>query len=202
MALTLTPITEPEKLDEYYRFRYRIYSDSGMQRFVIDAGGLDKNPFDERARHYGWYVDGTLAGCVRFIEPDGSAVPIPTLAVLNGGLGTAVRSYVAEREALSQPMAEASRFCLAQAYRGLRTTREFVLAMVATMQPLGYEHGVFNCRQEHSQFYRTLGFDPLHNGGGQYVPCLEETLVVFQCDFAKLVGKNARLRELISSFKK
>ncbi|NUQ15101.1 MAG: GNAT family N-acetyltransferase [Flavobacteriales bacterium] len=159
--ITLTRITEPHKLEEYYRFRYRIYSESRLKGYGAGTAGLDKDAFDDRAHHYGWYLAGVLVGCVRFIEADGSATPIPMLNYVSNEAADAVRGYIAERRAQGQPMLEASRFCLAPGHRGLRTAREFVLAMVRTMQPLGYEHGLFDCDDAHVPFYRHCGFEPL-----------------------------------------
>ena len=39
--ITLTPITTPEKLEEYYRFRYRIYNESRLKGFVEETEGMD-----------------------------------------------------------------------------------------------------------------------------------------------------------------
>ncbi len=159
--ITLTPITAPEKLEEYYRFRYRIYNESRWKGLVSECDGIEKDAFDARAHHYGWYINGELAGCVRFIEADGSATPIPMLNYMATAAADRVRDYIAERRAQGQPMLEASRFCLAPVHRGLRTARAFVLAMVRTMQPLGYAHGLFDCDDAHVPFYRLCGFEPL-----------------------------------------
>ncbi|NUQ15097.1 MAG: hypothetical protein HUU33_07220 [Flavobacteriales bacterium] len=56
--ITLTRITEPDKLEEYYRFRYRIYSESRLKGVITGEEGQYKDAFDDRAYHYGWYVDG------------------------------------------------------------------------------------------------------------------------------------------------
>ncbi|MBK9273100.1 MAG: GNAT family N-acetyltransferase [Flavobacteriales bacterium] len=158
---TLTRITDPGKLEVYFRFRYRIYSESRLKGYVAGADGQDKDRFDERAHHYGWYLNGKLAGCVRFIEADGSATPIPMLNYVASEAADAVRAYIAERRSLGQPMLEASRFCLVPEHRGFRTARAFVLAMVRTMAPQGFRHGVFDCDDAHVPFYRLCGFEPL-----------------------------------------
>ncbi|MBK9196320.1 MAG: hypothetical protein IPO17_15350 [Flavobacteriales bacterium] len=59
--ITLTAITDPIKLEEYFRFRYRIYSESRQVGFVATKGdGRDVDVFDERALHFGWYMNDTL----------------------------------------------------------------------------------------------------------------------------------------------
>ncbi|MBK9174736.1 MAG: GNAT family N-acetyltransferase [Flavobacteriales bacterium] len=131
-----------------------------MKGYVAGANGQDKDLFDEHAHHYGWTVNDELAGCVRFIEADDSPTPIPMLNYVAPEAVDAVRAYIAERRSLGQPMLEASRFCLAPEHRGLRT-RAFVLAMVRTMAPLGFRHGVFDCDDAHVPFYRLCGFEPL-----------------------------------------
>lgn len=159
--ITLTRITHPSKLEAYFRFRYKIYSESRLRGYVAGADEQDKDRFDERAHHYVWHVNGELAGCVRFIEADDSPTPIPMLNYVASEVADAVRAYIAERRSLDQPMLEASRFCLAPEHRGLRTARAFVLAMVRTMAPQGFKHGVFDCDDAHVPFYRLCGFEPL-----------------------------------------
>jgi N-acyl-L-homoserine lactone synthetase len=194
--ITLTRITEPAKLQEYYQFRYRIYNESKLKVMANEADGTDRDEYDDRAHHFGWYVEGKLAGCVRFVEPDASTATIPMLSYLVDAEGVAaVRAYMAQRIKCGQPMIEASRFCLAPAFRGLRTAREFVLAMVATMQPLGVEHGLFDVRAEHASFYRLLGFQHVGLQAAYPVPALGMTWSIFQYDFRELVGRNKQLFE-------
>ncbi|MBK6894908.1 MAG: GNAT family N-acetyltransferase [Flavobacteriales bacterium] len=116
--ITLTPITTPEKLEEYYRFRYRIYNESRLKGFVEETEGMDKDAYDERAWHFGWYVDGQLAGCIRFIERTKAKHPAHVLhrrKVLHQG-GARL-----PRRAQGQGAADhrGSRFCLAPS-TGLR----------------------------------------------------------------------------------
>ena len=81
--ITLSPITEPAKLEEYFRFRYRIYSESRQAGFLNGSSdGLDVDAFDARALHYGWYLNGELVGCVRFVEPDESEDALPMLSYM------------------------------------------------------------------------------------------------------------------------
>lgn len=164
--ITLTPITTPAKLQEYFRFRYTIYRESRLKSLVENVDCLDKDEHDDRAHHYGWYLKDELAGCVRFIEPDEHRMTIPMLGYMDGEAANSVRAYIAERARLGQPMVEASRFCLTPAHRGLRTAREFVLAMVMTMQPHGYEHGLFDCNISHAPFHKLLGFESIQGPQG------------------------------------
>lgn len=166
----LTPITDPFKLEEYYRFRFRIYHESALKSMVTHADGMDKDRHDDRAHHYGWYVDGTLVGCVRFVEPEPGHDALPMLAYMEGEPAGIVRGYITERAAQGQPMIEASRFCLAPERRGLRTARDFVLSMVMTMQPRGFEHGLFDCDINHAPFYQLLGFEDIQGKCGFQVP--------------------------------
>jgi hypothetical protein len=90
-------------------------------------------------------------------------------------------------------MIEASRFCLAPEHRGLRTAREFVLAMVCTMQPLGFEHGIFDVRPEQALFYRLAGFDQLGQQVAYRTPMLGTDMSIFKYDFRTLIGRNQHL---------
>ena len=163
---------------------------------VEDTSGTDKDACDDRAFHFGWYVDGKLAGCIRFIEPDASAASIPMLTYMEDPAGAAaVRAFIAERKNKGERMIEASRFCLAPEFRGLRTAREFVLAMVTTMQPLGFEHGIFDVRQEQAAFYRLVGFDQVGAQASYHVPTLGMDWSIFQYDFRKLIARNKELLE-------
>ena len=201
--ITLTPITDPVKLDEYYRFRYRIYTESRLKGFVADAEGIDKDAYDDRAHHFGWYVDGKLAGCIRFIEtaavagrPDASDAPIPMFSYMTDPDATsALHAYLAERHANGERVIEASRFCLAPEHRGLRTAREFVLAMVTTMQPLGFEHGLFDCHESQSAFYRSVGFETVGPHPSYVLPLFQQRTTIFQYCFHRLIARNHELLE-------
>ncbi len=188
--ITLYPITEPAKLEEYFRFRYCIYSESRQAGFLGDRSGIDKDAFDDRAMHYGWYVEGKLAGCVRFIEPDATGMSIPMLALApNEQVRAAVKRYIAERRRRNERMVEASRFCLAPEHRGLRTAREFVLAMLRTMRPYGVERGLFDCNEKHAGFYRSMGFALLPGAGRWKVRFLDYTTTTLEYDLRRMLGR-------------
>lgn len=192
--ITLTRITDPAKLQEYYRFRTGIYNESRLKVVVDEMSGTDKDVYDDRAFHHGWYVDGKLAGCIRFIEPDDSATPIPMLSYMTDAEATAaLYAYLAERKAKGDRVIEASRFCLAPEHRGLRTAREFVLAMIMTMQPLGFEHGLFDCHETQSAFYRAVGFDTVGPSASYATPAFEQRFTIFQYCFDRLIARNKEL---------
>lgn len=195
--ITLIPITEPRKLDEYYRFRYRIYSESRQAGILHGKkDGLDIDRYDARALHHGWYLDGELAGCVRFVEPDESEDALPMLSYMSeNGPRNAVKQFIAEHRSQGEPIVEASRFCLAPEHRGLRTAKEFVLAMVRTMQPLGYEQGLFDCDERHSAFYSLLGFDTDAAAESFKLQGLQFLSCVKRYDFAKVLARNPGLME-------
>lgn len=194
--ITLTPITDPQKLDEYFRFRYRIYSESRQKGFLSDESGIDKDTFDDRAQHYGWYVGGALAGCVRFVEPDDSDKPLPMFGYLTDpSVLDAVSVYMAMRKAHGQRMVEASRFCLAPGHRGLRTAKEFVLGMLRAMLPLGVEHGLFDCDTRHARFYRLLGFDMLNHATRFRVAPASSDTCLASYTFAHVLARNPGLME-------
>lgn len=199
--ITLTPITDAAKLQEYYRFRYRIYSESRQAGFVADQeDGMDTDRYDARARHYGWYLNGELVGCIRFVEPDESEDALPMLSYMTeSGPRIAVKQFIAERRKQGEPMVEASRFCLAPEHRGLRTAKEFVLAMVRTLQPLGCEQGLFGCDVRHSAFYSLLGFDTVEGTTSFQLPGLQYRACLKRYDFAKVLARNPGFMEPLAS---
>ncbi len=198
--VTLTPITDPSRLREYYAFRCNTYRESHLKILNNGMDGTDRDAYDDRAMHFGWYVDGKLAGCIRFIEPDESSVSIPMLGYMTHATGAeAIRAHIRERKACGERMIEASRFCLAPEHRGLRTAREFVLAMITTLQPLGFEHSVFDCRAEHAAFYRLMGFATLGPDATYWVPKLEMSMAIFHYDFATLLERNKELQQRLGS---
>ncbi len=190
--ITLTPITGSAKLEEYFRFRYRIYSESRQAGFLNGSSdGLDVDAFDARALHFGWYAHGALVGCVRFVEPDETGMSIPMLALVTDELVRgAVKRYIAERRRRNERMVEASRFCLAPEHRGLRTAREFVLAMLRAMRPYGVEHGLFDCDEKHAGFYRSMGFALLPGAARWKVPFLDYTATTLEYDLRRMLGQN------------
>ena len=198
VMITLTPITEPAKLEEYFRFRYRIYSES-RQAGVLNGSsdGLNVDAFDARALHFGWYVNGALAGCVRFVEPDESADALPMLSYMReGGPREAVKRYIAERRRRNERMVEASRFCLAPEHRGLSTAREFVLAMLRALRPYGVEHGLFDCDEKHAGFYRSMGFALMPGAERWKVHFLDYTTTILEYDLRRMLRRDPRvLRE-------
>lgn len=194
--ITLTRITEPARLEEYHRFRYRIYNESRQQVFVASSTGIDHDAYDERAHHFGWYVGEELAGCIRFVEPDGSISPLPMFSLLTEPAAhAAVRAYIAARAAKGDRMVEASRFCLAPEHRGLRTAKEFVFAMLKAMYPLGVLHGLFDCDVRHGRFYAALGFGAVEHCKSWQVPFLPYPSCVKQYDLERMLRVNAELRE-------
>ncbi|MBK9273101.1 MAG: GNAT family N-acetyltransferase [Flavobacteriales bacterium] len=104
--ITLTRITDPGKLEEYFRFRYRIYSESRLKGFLPEGNGTDKDAFDERADHYGWYMHDELVGCVRFVQPDAHEIAIPMLGYMKDSTAIAVHSYINSRRSKDQSMVE------------------------------------------------------------------------------------------------
>lgn len=199
--ITLTPITDPVKLQEYYRFRYRIYSKSRQAGFLHgQQAGMDIDRYDARARHYGWYLNGELAGCIRFVEPDETEDALPMLNYLTeSGPRNAVKRFIAERRKQGDPMVEASRFCMLPEHRGMRTAKEFVLAMVSAIQPLGYEQGLFGCDAKHGAFYSLLGFDALADAGIVRLADLPYKACVKRYDFAEVLARNPGFMEPVTS---
>ena len=64
---------------------------------------------------------------------------------------------------------------------------------VMTMQPLGFEHGLFDCNPTHEKLYRILGFDVLPNAMRFEVPYLAVPLTTMTYDYAELITRNEEL---------
>ncbi|MBK7553246.1 MAG: GNAT family N-acetyltransferase [Flavobacteriales bacterium] len=182
-------------MEEYFRFRYRIYSESRQVGFVATKGdGRDVDVFDERALHFGWYMNDTLAGCIRFVEPDESEDALPMLSYMNeSGPSNAVKQFIAMRRRQGEPVVEASRFCLAPQHRGLRTAKEFVLAMLRAVHPFGIEHGLFDCDVKHAPFYRALGFELLEGAERWQVPFLDYPTAALHYDLRRMIVSHPSL---------
>lgn len=165
--ISLQRITDPAKLDEYYRFRYRIYRDSVQARFLNDESGMDRDAYDADAVHLGWYEGGALRGCVRFIRPIAGAYPLYCLTHMPAATAAPVRALMDGYIQQGLPFVEVSRICIDPAYRDLTTVKEFTLATMAMSHVLGLDQAVFTCFAPHRLFWLRMGF-ALLNGAGSF----------------------------------
>ena len=67
--------------------------------------------------------------------------------------------------------------------------------MVRTMQPFGYEQGLFDCDERHSAFYSLLGFDTDAAAESFKLQGLQFRSCVKRYDFAKVLARNPGLME-------
>lgn len=155
--ITLTPITTPEKLDEYFRFRYQIYSESGMGGFLSSTDGIDKDEHDARARHFGWYVDGKLAACERMIPIENDR-PYLCEGIGDKSVESAILDHIHQLIAHGHKPEESSRICLHPDRRSIGTVKAFVLALVAKAHSRKIDQGLFTVPKPHAAFYLRLGF--------------------------------------------
>ncbi len=164
--ITLQPITDPQKLEEYFRFRYRIYAESAQQGFLESDNGTDRDAYDDTAVHLGWYLDGRLVGCVRFVRPIPGEAPLYCYTHLPEGpkqlVGDLMDSYLAQ----DLPFVEVSRICIEPALRTLAHTRDFVLATMAYSHTLQLDQAVFTCFRPHASFWLRMGFTVLPGAVG------------------------------------
>lgn len=156
---TFRPITSHADRQAYHRFRYAIYAESVQRGFLLDHTGTDIDEFDGSALHLGWYEGDVLVGCVRLLKPIMGRYP---LHLFKFGISeeTAARLHAKLAEAAhnGRPYREVSRLCLAPHLRGLATTRQFVLGIIATAHRYGIDHCLFTCDQPHAAFWQSMGF--------------------------------------------
>jgi len=156
---TFRPITSRADRQTYHRFRYAIYAESVQRGFLNDRSGTDLDEFDDSALHLGWYAGDELVGCVRLLKPIPGPLP---LHLFKFGISeeTARRLHTKLLDAAQngRPFREVSRLCLAPHLRGLTTTRQFVLSIIATAHRYGIDHCLFTCDQPHAAFWQRMGF--------------------------------------------
>ena len=201
--ITLQRITDPARLDEYHRFRHRIYCNSDQAGYLDRDSGYDRDAYDANAVHLGWYVDGVLRGCVRFIRPIDAPLPLYCLTHIPVQPASHVLELLDGYEQQGLPFVEVSRICIDPAYRDLATVKDFVLATMAMSHVMGIDHALFACMESHVAFWRRMGFRLLQ-GASQFPLCQQGFLgSVMVYDHAELPLAirellPAREREIIS----
>ncbi|MFZ1664894.1 MAG: GNAT family N-acyltransferase [Flavobacteriales bacterium] len=158
--ITLSPITEPAKLEEYFKFRYRIYSESRNRVFLDpDQKGFDRDVHDDRAMHFGWYVKEELVGCERMI-PIARVEDMYQLETIPDPMDrSAVTSHIHGLLDEGTSIIESSRTCLKREFRSMSNARDLVIAIVRTAHEYGYDHGLFTCDYSQAGFYRWMGLE-------------------------------------------
>ena len=164
---TLQHITDPARLDEYHRFRHRIYCNSDKAGYLDRDSGYDRDAYDANAVPLGWYEAGALRGCVRFIRPIAGAYPLYCLTHMPAATAAPVRALMDGYIQQGLPFVEVSRICIDPAYRDLTTVKEFTLATMAMSHVLGLDQAVFTCFAPHRLFWLRMGF-ALLNGAGSF----------------------------------
>jgi predicted GNAT family N-acyltransferase len=158
----LRPITSRSERFAYHEFRYRIYVESVQKGFLSGEVGNDQDEYDARALHLGWFEGDVLIGCVRLLSPIQGEDPLHLFKsqydadkreVLNGMLANAKLN--------GELICEVSRLCLAPSHRSLASTKQFVLAIIATAHRYGRDHCLFTCDQPHAPFWVRMGFRPI-----------------------------------------
>jgi N-acyl-L-homoserine lactone synthetase len=156
--ITLRQITDPQELEVYYRFRYKVYANSRQQAFVQETDGTDRDEYDADAVHLGWYVNGKLRGCVRFIRPIGGNDPLYCFTHMPPEVDAPVRALMQGYLDQGKPFVEVSRICIDPGYRDLATVKKFVLATMAMSHVLKLDQAVFACDRSHVPFWVRMGF--------------------------------------------
>ena len=155
--ITLRPITAAER-HAYHRFRHSIYANSRVRGFIDPSSKEDRDIYDEKAIHLGWFPGGELKACVRLVEPTGSAAPLPMCGILDDYNRALVEAFLSIRAQQGHRLVEASRLCLAPEHRSLRNAMHFVMAIVQHAHEQGIDHGIFDMHRQHRDFYLRMGF--------------------------------------------
>ena len=187
--ITLTSITDPAKLQEYYRFRYRIYNESRNRVFLQGEVGIDRDGHDVSARHFGWYVDGQLGACQRLL-PIRCTEDLYLIDVLDQYARTAVHEFLAAQLGQGYRVMEGSRTCLAPRYRSIANAKQLVLAIVAASHGEGYDHGLFGCDRSQAAFYLRLGFELIEGASSIAIEGTGLTKCIMKYDYTRIVERN------------
>ena len=161
VMITLQPITNPQKLEEYYRFRYSIYSESRNRIFLKGEEGIDRDGHDARAMHFGGYVDDELMACDRIIPVKRVEDVYLLEDMRDEHARNAIINLVSSKHAQGHRVAESSRTCLASQHRSISNAKQLVLAVAACAHRAGYDEGLFGCDRSQAAFYVRLGFEVL-----------------------------------------
>ena len=190
--ITLTPITDPVKLQEYFRFRYRIYSESRQAGFLNGSSdGLDVDAYDANALHLGWYEGEELVGCVRLLSTIKGAHPLHfTKDLLEPQQLALASAMLAEAKKAGRPLCEVSRLCLAPEYRSIASIRRFVLEIISTAHRYGRDHCLFTCDDHHAPFWKRMGFETITGFEGYARPRSERPGYLLLGNYRALLAKH------------
>lgn len=176
--ITLQPISHQADLHDYYKFRQRIYSSCKQSAFVDSSSDLDVDHFDPTALHFGWYSDGKLSGCLRFIP----GVPDKQLCMhhhMPHSCAVEIDKTLSRWDEFRYKYIEVSRLCLHQDKRNIRSIIELVLCAMAMAMIRNVHHAVIYCASSHARFYQRMGFFPIAgtdhicNKTGRHFKCLK-----------------------------
>ncbi len=159
--ITLQQIMAPEKLEEYFQFRYKIYTNSNQSGYLKDNATTDKDIYDDNAIHLGWYVNGELKGCLRFIRPIKARHSLYAFSHMPSDIKHLAKAYMKESTSLGKPFVEVSRICIAKDMRNRKTVTEFVLTTIQEAINRGFDRGLFTCLTGHLPYWLMHGFQIL-----------------------------------------
>ncbi len=182
--------TEPADLERYFRFRYRMYSDSIQDVFLSrNKDGIDFDCFDLHSRHYVIYNGSDIVGCVRIVLPREEYIDKGVAAVAkkhsfdtgqDGSSPGSIHPYpflsyeyvlpshwqfYRQLQQVNEGIIEVSRLRLAPEHQGLRTSKFLIEASFALfiLFAADRKHVVVDCFLKHASFYTRYGFAPIHS---------------------------------------
>lgn len=156
--IELTPITHPDQLEEYHRFRFRIYRKTPAFKFLTGQTYVDRDSYDQEAIHLGWHEDGELKGCIRFIKPlAGKEDSLYALSRLPKSERFMVKQFIDHHLKAQLPVIEISRICIEESVVSRWVLRQFSLAIIQKLLDFQLDHAVFTVFWKHRKVWETYG---------------------------------------------
>lgn len=193
---TFKEITDQQELEQFFRLRYAVYSQSANKIFLKEnEHRIDIDYYDIHSRHYCLMQGNDKAGYLRVVLPkeeltnenvmrigehyslleweayiqQNETAPFPFLSY--NGVPKSHWDYYNDLLTRNEKLAEASRLILHPDFRTIRTSKFLVECAIALyiLVCIGQKHAIINCDVEHSLFYEHYGFKTIDGNGGYAV---------------------------------
>lgn len=187
---TFREITEKEELEQFFKFRYQIYSECCYKGYLKENSFLmDIDVFDTHSKHYALYCENNIAGYFRVVLPreeysNQEVLEIGNQKNLLGEYDSYLKNghatypflsyknvpqsrwnFVETLKKRNENIAEASRLILRPEFRTIKTAKFLIECAIVlyVIICLGQKHGVITCSAKHSPIYQRYGFKPIDN---------------------------------------
>jgi N-acyl-L-homoserine lactone synthetase len=157
--VTLTEINDPYLLNQYHRFRAKIYRESPVAGYLNNPD-FDRDIYDDHALHFGWYEEGRLMGCIRFILPTASNQLYCYNILPKQAIGTAIK-FVKINLSIGKRVIELSRICVAPESRSRKNVMAFSLAIIQKLTEMDIQEAIFVAQENHLKHWQLYGCEVL-----------------------------------------